>query len=297
MKKSKKELAAKKDIENLILVGAGTHPGAPAGVISKTVSSGASGIWVSWMWMFGTPFYWLIAPIIRRTRYLTMADFFEQRFGRAASTLYVVVAMMGMIVFLSSVLLATTRTVEGMMGKAQVAQVEDQGEVAGAESGEAVVAQAGVGGSEAWFYGILLVITVVFIIYSYWGGIVAAVRTDMIQGLMIIALSFLAIPAALRLKEVGGMGGMLQTLAAQRDTGATYLSLFDATEFSFWTVLLLSINGPLSMLAMPHLMSVSAAGPTEWEGRVILLALENAQFGSAARLKIYVLQGSLGEPG
>ena len=46
--------------------GTGTHPGAPAGVISMTVSNGASGIWVSWMWMFGTPFYWLIAPLIRR---------------------------------------------------------------------------------------------------------------------------------------------------------------------------------------------------------------------------------------
>ena len=31
--------------------GAGTHPGAPAGVISRTVSHGASGIWVSWMWI------------------------------------------------------------------------------------------------------------------------------------------------------------------------------------------------------------------------------------------------------
>src|SRR4030042_1925196 len=88
--------------------GAGTHPGAPAGVVSKTVSSGAAGIWASWMWMFATPFYWIIAPVIRRMRYLTMADYYEQRFGRAAGALYVVVAMVGMLVFLASVLLATT---------------------------------------------------------------------------------------------------------------------------------------------------------------------------------------------
>jgi Na+/proline symporter len=254
--------------------GVGTHPGGVAGVVSKTVSSGASGIWVSWMWMFGTPFYWLIAPIIRRTRYLTMADYFEQRFGRAASTLYAVVAMVGMIVFLASVLLATTRTVEGMMGKAAVVPVENQGQTSGAAAGTTIedrdlsTAHAPGQAGEAWFFGILLVITVVFIVYSYWGGIVAAVRTDMVQGLMIIALSFLAIPAALRLKEVGGMEGMLHTLAAQSDSGARYLSLFDTGQFSFLTVLLLSINAPLSMLAMPHLMSVSAAGPTEWEGRV-----------------------------
>jgi len=31
--------------------------------LSRTASRGASGIWVSWMWLFGTPFYWIIAPI------------------------------------------------------------------------------------------------------------------------------------------------------------------------------------------------------------------------------------------
>jgi Na+/proline symporter len=119
--------------------------------------------------------------------------------------------------------------------------------------------------SEAWFFGILLVMTAVFIIYSYWGGIIAAIRTDMIQGLMIIALSFMAIPAALGLKEVGGLAGMRATLAGQN---ADYLSLFDPKGFSLLTVLLLSVNAPLTALAFPHLISVCGAGRTEWEGRV-----------------------------
>ena len=222
--------------------GAGTHPGNVAGVMSEGVVSGASSIWVSWMWMFGTPFYWLIAPIIRRMRCLTMADFFRERFGRSASILYIIVAAVGMMVFLAGVLLATTRTVQGMMGKAAT---ED---------------------SEIWFFGILFVSTAVFIIYSYWGGIIAAIRTDMIQGLMIIALSFIAIPAALGLKEVGGLAGMRTTLAAAADSN--YLSLFDPKRFNLLTVLLLCINAPLTALAFPHLMSVCAAGRTEWEGRV-----------------------------
>jgi len=221
--------------------GAGTHPGNVAGVMSETVVSGAAGIWVSWMWLFGTPFYWIIAPIVRRMRCLTLADFFQQRFGKAASVLYIVVAATGMIVFLAGVLLATTRTVQGMMGAAAIQQ------------------------SEAWFFGILLVMTAVFIIYSYWGGIIAAIRTDMIQGLMIIALSFIAIPAALRLQEVGGLAGMRTTLAAQQ---TDYLGLFNPKGFNLITVLLLSINAPLTALAFPHLLSVCGAGRTEWEGRV-----------------------------
>ena len=219
--------------------GAGTHPGNVAGVMSQAVVSGASSIWVSWMWLFGTPFYWIIAPVVRRMRCLTMADFFRQRFGKAASVLYIIVAAVGMIVFLAGVLLATTRTVQGMMGKATTAE------------------------SEFWFFGILFVSTAVFIIYSYWGGIIAAIRTDMIQGFMIIALSFIAIPIALG--RVDGMNGVRATLEAQ---SGNYLSLFDRKEFSLLTVLLLSINAPLTALAFPHLMSVCGAGRTEWEGRV-----------------------------
>jgi len=224
--------------------GAGTHPGNVAGVMSEATVSGASGIWISWMWLFGTPFYWLIAPIIRRMRCLTMADYFQERFGKAASVLYIMVAAVGMVVFLAGVLLATTRTVQGMMGLGM-----------GPES-------------DGWFFGILLVSTAVFIVYSYWGGIVAAIRTDMIQGLMIIALSFIAIPAALRLNEVGGLAGMRETLAAQTSSGVDYLGLFNPNKFNLLTVLLLSINAPLTALAFPHLMSVCAAGRTEWEGRV-----------------------------
>jgi Na+/proline symporter len=128
-----------------------------------------------------------------------------------------------------------------------------------------MMAKSATADSEFWFFGILFISTAVFIIYSYWGGIIAAIRTDMIQGLMIIALSFIAIPAALRLNEVGGLSGMLSSLETKN---SELLSLFDPKSFSLLTVLLLSINAPLTALAFPHLMSVCAAGKTEWEGRV-----------------------------
>lgn len=225
--------------------GAGTNPGDVAGVVTRTVSTGVSGIWVSWMWLFGTPFYWLIAPVIRRLRCMTMADFFQERFGKASSVLYITVASVGMTVCLASVLLATTRTVQGMMGKA-----------------------TGIEG-DSWFFGILIVTSITFMLYGYWGGIVAAIRTDMIQGIMIILLSCLAIPAALKLQEVGGMSGLLLTLKkASGESGTGYLKLFDPKAFNLSTVILLCINAPLTALALPHLVSVCAAGKTEWEGRM-----------------------------
>ena len=250
--------------------GAGTHPGDVAGVTAETVRSGASGIWVSWMWMFGTPFYWIIAPVIRRMRYLTLADYFEERFGRPATVLYVIIATAGMTIATASVLLATTRTVQGMMGKATVtktAGAETEATDADRVEKEAWVAR-GVKSkveAEAWFFGILLITTSVFVIYSYWGGIVAAIRTDFVQGLMIIALSFIAIPVALYLPEIKGWAGTLDILGKQE---GAYLSLFDPKSFSLWAVILLAINAPFSMLAQPHLITVCGAGKSEWEGRM-----------------------------
>ena len=225
--------------------GAGTNPGDAAGVASASVAAGASGVWASWLWLFGTPFYWLVAPLVRRMRCLTLADFFEERFGRGAAALYIVVATVGMVVCLTSVLLATTSTVQGMMGKAAT---DD---------------------AEAWFYGILFVSTLTFMIYSYWGGIVAAIRTDFIQGLMIIALSFMAVPAAMYLPSVGGLSGMRATLAAASpERGADLLSMFDPARFNLGVVLVLCAQAPLSALALPHLITVCGAGKSEWEGRM-----------------------------
>jgi Na+/proline symporter len=225
--------------------GAGTNPSDTTGTISNTVSAGASGIWVSWMWMFGTPFYWIIAPVVRRMRCLTMADYFQERFGNSAAVLYTVTSGVAMTIFFAAVLLGTTRTVQGMMGIKFIAEA---------------------GRFDWWFYAILFVTTVTFMLYGYWGGIVAAVRTDMIQGLMIIVLSVLAIRPALNLEEVGGLSGMRQTLAA---ANSNYLNLFGAGGgFSLWKVILLCISAPLTALALPHLMSVCGAGRTEWEGRM-----------------------------
>ena len=225
--------------------GAGTHPGDVAGVVSGAVRSGPSGIWISWMWMFGTPFYWLIGAVVRRMRCLTLADFFEERFSRRAAVLYTAFATVGMTVCAASCLLATTRTVQGMMSKVPP-------NVSPAEA-------------DAWFLGILIVTTGVFMAYSHWGGIIATIRTDFVQGIMMVALSFLAIPAALALKEVGGWSGATETLRAK---GGSYLSLFYEEEFSLLAVVLLCINAPFSILAQPHLMTMCGAGRTEWEGRV-----------------------------
>ena len=53
--------------------GTGTASDQAVVVSSGTFKNGLSGIWFQWLWMFNTPFYWLIAPIFRRLRANTTA--------------------------------------------------------------------------------------------------------------------------------------------------------------------------------------------------------------------------------
>src|ERR671915_689909 len=61
--------------------GVGTHAEMPVALAGAVYTSGASGIWFQWKNLFITPFYWLMAPVFRRIRRTTMAEFTEDRYG------------------------------------------------------------------------------------------------------------------------------------------------------------------------------------------------------------------------
>jgi Na+/proline symporter len=61
--------------------GVGTHAEMPVALAGAVYASGASAIWFQWKNLFITPFYWLMAPIFRRIRRTTMAEFTEDRYG------------------------------------------------------------------------------------------------------------------------------------------------------------------------------------------------------------------------
>ena len=43
----------------------GTHSEMAVQVAGATARVGLGGIWYQWMWLFSTPFYWLMAPVTR----------------------------------------------------------------------------------------------------------------------------------------------------------------------------------------------------------------------------------------
>jgi len=78
--------------------GTGTASDQAVSVAAATFREGISGIWWQWLWLPATPFYWLIAPIMRRLRAITTADVYALRYDKSVSLLFAVVGIVGLSV-------------------------------------------------------------------------------------------------------------------------------------------------------------------------------------------------------
>ena len=210
--------------------GAGTHSDQAVGVASKSFSDGLSGIWYQWLWLPCTPFYWLIAPVMRRFRAITTGDVFEARYDRSVAVLYAFIGMLNLSVNIGLML----------RGSSEVISASTQGLL----SANAAIA----------------VMTVVFVIYGVAGGLAAAIITDFIQGILTIIFSFLLLP--LILNAVGGMDGIREAIADPQQ-----LSLVAPAGITSFYIAVIAFNGLVGIVTQPHTMSNCAAGKTEMEGR------------------------------
>jgi Na+/proline symporter len=101
----------------------------------------------------------------------------------------------------------------------------------------------------------IIAATVIFVIYGLAGGIIAAVITDTIQGVLIIVLSFLLIPFAI--VRAGGMGNL-------HDGLPDYMfSLIATHEVTLFFIIMIVINGLVGIVIQPHHMAIGGSGKTE----------------------------------
>ena len=211
--------------------GSGTHSDQAVSVASKSYTNGLSGIWLQWLWLPVTPFYWLIAPVFRRFRAITTAHVFEARFSPSVGVLYAVVGILSLMCNI------------GIMLK-----------------GSSAVLASCTGGLITPHYAIGAM-TVIFVIYGVAGGLSAAIVTDFIQGALTIVFSFLLLP--LIMNAIGGFDGLRQGLDDPQ-----MLSLVAPAEIGFFYVIVIAFNGLVGIVTQPHTMANCAAGKTEIEGRV-----------------------------
>lgn len=213
--------------------GTGTSSDQAVTVASKTLTAGLSAIWWQWVWLPATPFYWVIAPIMRRLRAVTTADVYELRYDRSVAYLYSAFGIVGMAVKI------------GLLLKGAGAMV-DSCTAGTIDANWAIVA-----------------VTILFLIYGMAGGLAAAVVTDFVQGLMTIAFSFALLPFVLQ--ATGGLEGVRATL---NEHNPAMLSLVAPGKIGVFFVVMYSIQALVGIVAQPFIMGVCGAGRTELDGRV-----------------------------
>ena len=212
--------------------GTGTHAENPVAQAGATCQYGFATIWYQWKNMLITPFYWLMAPWYRRCERTTIGEMVGDRYGKGMAMLYTLFALL-YFVFNQGAMLKGA-------GKA----------ISVATGGELISAN-----------GVVLAMVGAFLLYSFFGGLLASAYTDFVQGFLILAMSFLLIP--LGLHAVGGFAGMRQALPADFFQLYSPVSRIDA-----FTIAMLTLNGFIGITAQPHILSMNATGRTERAGRV-----------------------------
>jgi len=215
--------------------GTGTNTDQAVTVVSKTHVSGASGIWYQWLWLFATPFYWILAPLFRRMRAVTTADYLNARYDQSVAILFAIVGMAQLSVNIGVTLRASSALIIGVTG--------------GAISPALTI------------FGL----TGLFVFYGVLGGLKAAIITDFIQGIMTIILSFLILPFALQ--AVGGLAGLRETV-----NDPEVFSLVAPGEITVLYVVVLSVNALIGWVTAPYVMAMCAAGRSEMASRVGLVS-------------------------
>jgi Na+/proline symporter len=181
--------------------------------------------------MLITPFYWLIAPFYRRSERTTIGEIIEDRYGRNLGLIYSVFAI---AFFVSNM---------GVMlqGAAKIIALTT--------------------GNTFSPNNIVLAMAVAFLLYSFFGGLIASAYTNMIQAVLIIVLSMLLIPFGLH--ELGGFTGMREVLPS--DFFKLYSSQSGMNAFN---IAMLAVNGIVGITSQPHMLTMCATGHSERSGRV-----------------------------
>jgi len=214
--------------------GTATHSDQAVTVASKCYTTGLSGIWYQLQWLFATPFFWLIAPMMRRFRAITMANVFELRYNRSVAYLFVVVGLLKFTVNLGLMLWGTSAVIDACSG------------------GQLPARQ------------LVLIMTVLFVSYGLVGGLRAAIVTDFIQGILVIVFSFILLVPLLN--TLGGWSNVQETVLTLKDS-PDFLSLANPNITIFYIVMI-SLNAFLGVVVQPQNLGVCAAGKTEIEGAV-----------------------------
>jgi SSS family solute:Na+ symporter len=259
-------------------------------IVSREVyRQGIGGMWIQYLVLFLTPFYWFTTAFFRRVRLVTIGDFFTERFksrflGAAFAVFTLFMAFLGNGVgymVAAKTMMALTpkpaakytveerRSVElfndyrALQLKADQAGLDEAETARLAELGE----RQKKGELKAFISytdsaSIYLVYTGIVAVYTMMGGFLAAAITDVIQGLLLTTFSLMLIPIALH--RVGGFAGLH---AAVPDFMFRLFGSAATSEYAWYTILAMVLANLVSIIAVATGMQTAGSAKNEMTAR------------------------------
>ncbi|MBC8870682.1 MAG: sodium:solute symporter family protein [Planctomycetes bacterium] len=251
-----------KILQAFAVFGAGTGSHEPVAVGRTTYTSGLSGIWSVFLWLFCTPFYWFFAVWYRRMRHLTLGDWFVERYqSKPMGVAYLLYGIAFYMFFLALGFSAVGKMCAPLI-EVETLQLPWRAEPVPIE------------------FVLVPIIAVVVAVYGVLGGLRAAYWTDLIQGVFIILLSVLLIPSGLQAlvdkfgdPQTMGMLDGFQVLHER--VSADYFKIFETPrggEFPLHYILGFTCLGLIGIVVQPHFIAIGGgSAKTEMSARVGLV--------------------------
>ncbi len=272
--------------------GNATNSDQAVAVSREVYRQGIGGMWIQYLVLFLTPFYWFTALLFRRSRMITLGDYFTERFrslflGGAYAVFTLLMAFIGggvgYMVGAKTMMALTPKPFEQYTP-------EERRSVEMFREYEALKSRLDVGLSQEeqaryeelsdrykrgelkscisytdpvafyFVYGLIVAI------YTMMGGFTAAAITDAIQGVLIITFSLMLIPIGLA--RIGGFAGLHASVPEYmfRLFGSVTLS-----EYAWYTILAMVLANLVSIVAVAPNMAVAGSAKDELTARIGIL--------------------------
>jgi SSS family solute:Na+ symporter len=261
-------------------------------VVSREIyRQGIGGMWIQYLVLFLTPFYWFTVWFFRRIRLVTIGDFFELRFkSRFLAGAFAAFSLIMAVIGIGVGYMVAAKTMMALTPKPESRYtVEERRSVEQFREFNRLRQQAAAGSaltagekarfdelSERFKRGelrafisytdpatIYAIYAIVVALYTMMGGFVAAVIADVIQGILIITFSLLLIP--LGLAKVGGFSGLHAAIPDHM------FFLFGSTamgEYAWYTIFAMSLANLVSIVASAPGMATAGSAKDETAARV-----------------------------
>ncbi|MBN1939611.1 MAG: sodium:solute symporter family protein [Candidatus Aminicenantes bacterium] len=273
--------------------GASTNADQAVAVSREIYRQGIGGMWIQYLVLFLTPFYWFTTAFMRRSRVTTLGDFYTERFrspflGGAFAVFTLVMAFIGggvsymvagkMVQALTpkdaAVLTAAEREEVAQFAEYQALKKEvDAGLAPDREARyQELNDRAKKGELRAFIsYTDPLIVYFIFALvvsaYTIMGGFIAAAMTDIVQGFLIVIFSLMLIPIGLA--RVGGFSGL------HAKVPEFMFNLFGSaslSEYAWYTILAMILANLVSIIASAPMMQTAGSAKNEMTARFGMIA-------------------------